>query len=181
MTTYVALLRGINVGGNRKVPMARLREVVSEAGFGDVRTYIQSGNIVVTSPSRSVAAITGRLEEAIAGAFGFSVPVVVRSAAQLDAVLAGNPFLVPRPRAGAEHLHVMFLSGVPDPPRVAALDPERSPHDEFELRGQELYLHCPRGVADSKLTNDYLVRTLGVQATGRNWRTVTALHELAAS
>lgn len=179
MGTYIALLKGINVGGNRKVPMADLRQVVADAGFGDVRTYIQSGNVVCTSSRRSSAAVAAELERVIGAAFGFDVPVVVRRDTELAAVVAGNPFLTPTPRADEQFLHVMFLSAPPTAEHAAGLDPARSPADEFVLVGQELYLHCPQGVAGSRLTNDHLERVLHVRATGRNWRTVTTLLDLA--
>ena len=92
MTRFVALLRGINVGGHRKVPMARLREVLGEAGFADVATYLQSGNAVVTAPDTDPQAVASHIEQAIAAAFGFDVDVLVRSGAELDAVIAANPF-----------------------------------------------------------------------------------------
>ena len=170
MTSYVALLRGINVGGSNKVPMADLRAVVAKLGYVDVETYIQSGNVVFRSSSKE-AALVGQLEDAIARSFSLQIPVVVRSKAQLAAVLAADPF----PDAASNMAHVAFLSGTPSAKAVAALDPDRSPPDAFQVVGREVYLHYPNGSGRSKLTGDYLERMLDVRATVRNRNTVTKL------
>lgn len=180
MPAYAALLRGINVGGHNKVAMADLRALCGELGLGDVTTYIQSGNVVFSSARTDAGVLAGELEGAIAGAFGFGVPVVVRSAADLDAVAASNPFV----RRGRDPsvLSVGFLSDLPAPDAVRALraDPLASPPggDEFELVGQEVFLHHPNGYGRSKLTNSYFDRRLGTMMTVRNWRTVVTLGEM---
>ncbi len=174
---HVALLRGINVGGKNKLPMKDLAALVSEAGGRDVRTYIQSGNVVF----RASAAQARRLPDAVSGAIadrlGFRPPVVLRSASELAAIARDNPFLASG--HDAEFLHVVFLAERPSEGRTAALDRRRSPPDELVLRGREIYLRCPNGIARSKLTNDYFDRTLATVSTLRNWRTVLALGELA--
>ena len=174
-TTYLALLRGINVGGKNKLPMKDLSEIFLAAGCDQVRTFIQSGNVIFCS-SRSAARLPALITSAIAKRFGYQIPVVLRTAEQMTNVLRNNPFL----KAGAkeEELHVMFLAGLPNPLRVKELDPDRSPPDRFAVRGQEIYLHLPNGVADSKLTNSYFDSKLVTSSTGRNWRTVTKLCEL---
>ena len=174
---YVALLRGINVGGRNKLPMRELTAVFVEAGGEDVRTYIQSGNVVFQADPSVADGLPARITAAIAAGRGYQIPVVVRTAADIARVVHGNPFLA----AGADpsKLHVGFLAEAPDPARVAALDPDRSPPDAFEVRGNEVYLHFPNGVARSKLTNVYFDRTLGTISTVRNWRTVCKLHEMA--
>jgi len=170
MTSYVALLRGINVGGSNKVPMADLRAMFAALGFDDAQTYIQSGNVVFSADAKE-AALVAQLEAAIMKRFSLQIPVVVRSKAQLAAVLAADPF----PDAAPNMAHVAFLSGKPSAKAVAALDPNRSPPDEFLVAGREVYLHYPDGSGRSKLTADYLERTLGVRATARNRNTVTKL------
>src|SRR5208283_356719 len=147
-TTYLALLRGINVGGKNKLPMKDLSEIFLAAGCDQVRTYIQSGNVIFCS-SRSAARLPALVISAIAKRFGYQIPVVLRTAEQMTNVLRNNPFL----QAGAaeEALHVMFLANLPDPLRVKDLDPDRSPPDRFAVLGQEIYLHLPNGVADSRL------------------------------
>ncbi len=177
MTTYLALLRGINVGGKNPVPMAVLRTMFTELGHAEARTYIQSGNVVfrTTKPAKEPALVRS-IEDAIASTFTLQVPVVVRTGAQLATVLTGNPFLV----TGTDHrtLHVAFLAARPSAKAVAVLDPDRSAPDAFEVRGREIYLHYPNGSGRSTLTLDYFERTLGIRATVRNWKTVTTLLDL---
>lgn len=178
-TTYVALLRGINLGAKNKIPMPALRSVVEALGHEDVRTYIQSGNVLFKSRSREVPGIAAALESSIAEEFGLRVAVVVRAQRDLRRVLTNNPFLA----AGADPsaLHVVFLGSSPTGAAVRALDPERSPSDEFAVRNAEVYLHCPNGFGRSRLTLDYFERTLGGPATIRNWNTVSKLLELTTS
>ena len=174
----VALLRGINVGGKHLVPMRDLAAVFEAAGCTAVETYIQSGNVVFTPPARGAKTIAGELGAAIAARFGFEVPVVVRTAGELSAVVRDNPFL--RPSGETQDLHVLFLADAPAAARVSALDPARSPPDEFAVRGREIYLRCPAGVGHTRLTNTYFDSKLATSSTGRNWRTVLKLLSLAA-
>lgn len=174
---HVALLRAINVGGNNKLPMQDLRAMFDAAGCTDVRTYIQSGNVVFgasTTLARTIPAVVG---DAIESRFGFRPPIVMRTADELREVSGRNPFdgLTSEPKL----LHVAFLSEAPK--RGARLDPARSPGDRFEVRGRDVYLYYPNGTARSKLDNPYLERCLGATSTMRNWRTVTQLVELIES
>ena len=173
----IALLRGINVGGKNKLPMKELAALFVEAGCGDVRTYIQSGNVVFRAGPTGGGEISSVISASILDHFGYRIPVVVRTARELQEIAQGNPFVA----AGAEKdkLHVMFLAELPDSASVEALDPERSPGDEFAVMGREIYLHCPNGVARSKLTNSYFDSRLSTTSTSRNWRTVQKLLELA--
>ena len=173
--THVALLRGINVGGKNRLPMAALTAMFERAGGREVRTYIQSGNVVFRASAREAAQVGTRVSAAIAKELGLRVPLVLRSAAELRAVAAGNPFLADEDEG---RLHVAFLADTPRAAARAALDPERSPPDRFLLKGRDLYLCCPNGMARTRLTNDYLDRTLGTVSTVRNWKTVLALCEL---
>ncbi len=174
---YVALLRGINVGGKNMLPMKDLVALCSNAGCSDVKSYIQSGNLVFRAKPTLAPRLPDLIAKAIADQFGARVPVVVRSADELRRVAKGNPFL----RAGADvgTLHVAFLSDLPSAARVAVLDPNRSPPDQFTVRAREIYLHCPNGLGRSKLTNQYFDSKLEVTCTMRNWRTVLKLLELA--
>jgi uncharacterized protein (DUF1697 family) len=178
-SVHVALLRGINVGGKNLLPMAELARVFVAAGCGDVRTYIQSGNVVYRAQPALAARVPDLVAQRIARDFGLKVPVVTRSAAELARVATSNPFL----RAGADtkELHVAFLAETPAKTAVAALDPRRSPPDELRVAGREVYLHLPNGVARTKLTNAYLDSTLGTTSTLRNWNTVLKLFELASA
>jgi uncharacterized protein (DUF1697 family) len=174
----VALLRGINLGARNKVAMPALRSVLESLGHEDVVTYIQSGNVVFTAPSGSGSPLAAGLEAAIEKEFGFPVAVVVRTSEELQKVADSNPFLA----AGADPsaLHVVFLGSPPARAAVRKLDPGRSPPDEFEAIGAEVYLHCPDGFGRSKLGVDYFERVLGGPATIRNWKTVTKLVELTS-
>jgi uncharacterized protein (DUF1697 family) len=172
MSTVIALLRGINVGGKAAIRMADLKASFEAIGFEDVATYINSGNVVFRGSKPDAAAI----EKRIAQDFGLEVSVMLRTPKELAGVEKRNPF----PKAEGKRLHVMFLSGKPTAKAIAALDPDRSPPNEFRVVGREIYLHTPTGIGRSKLTIDYFERILGVRATTRNWNTVTKLLELAA-
>ncbi len=175
--SYVALLRGINVGGRNKLSMDALVKIFASAGCEDVRTHVQSGNVLFVASPKTARRIPSVVSDWIAASLRMRVPIVLRRPDELRAVAAGNPFL----ESGADpaSLHVAFLAGVPDRSHVAALDPERSPGDSFELRGREIYLHLPNGEARTTLTNAYLDSTLATRSTIRNWRTLLELLEMA--
>jgi len=176
--TYLLLLRGINVGGANRLPMADLRALAVALGFGDVATHLQSGNLVCTGTGPAVD-VAERVAGAITAEFGLTVPVVARTAADWADVMAGNPFTVVED--DPKKLHVTFLAGVPDPGRVAALEAEAGSFapDRLTVSGPDVYLHFPGGYADTRLQNTFLERRLGRVATTRNWRTVAALAGLA--
>lgn len=172
----LALLKGINVGGRRRVPMEPLRAALGAAGLTGVRTHIQSGNVIFDAPSAPDVDPAATVAEVVADTFGFDVEVVARTRAELAATVAQNPFVADEDDPAK--LHVVFLDAAPDPQRAAQLDPDRSPPDRAVLIGRELYVHYPQGSARSKLTGDYLQRTLHRTATARNLRTVVTLLEL---
>jgi len=173
--TFVALLRGINLGARNKVSMADLRELLTGLGAEDVTTYVQSGNVVFTSPA--AIAKPAAIEARIARDLGLDLTVLVRTPAELERLVARNPFT--KKATESKQLHVTFLADSPPASRVKELDPERSPPDEFRVVGREAYLYCPNGYGRSKLSNAYFEQKLGVAATTRNWNTVTKLAELA--
>jgi uncharacterized protein (DUF1697 family) len=172
---HVALLRGINLG-SRRLPMKELAAILEDAGCADVRTYIQSGNVVYRAAPALARRVPGIVEKAIAERYGFECPVVTRSAAEIDGVIEANPF--PEAAAEPKTLHVGFLRDRPAKSRVAALDPDRSPPDAFVVRGREIYVHYPKGSARSKLTPQYFDPRLETLSTFRNWRTVLTLQEM---
>jgi uncharacterized protein (DUF1697 family) len=176
VTTYLAMLRGINVGGHAKVPMAELRATFLDLGYDDVATYIQSGNVLFGA-SDGAATVHAAVEAALESRFGLALAVVLRSRAQLGAVVKANPLT----RAGRDpaKLHVTFLSAPPPSSRVNALDPRGFLPDEFEVSGREVYLHCPDGYGRTKLNNTFLERKLGGPATTRSWKTVMTLVQMA--
>ena len=173
----IALLRGINVGGKNRLPMKELAALFVDAGCEDVRTYIQSGNVVFRTETPGGEEISAIVGASILSRFGYRIPVITRTAREFQEIVRANPFV----EAGAEadKLHVMFLAELPDGAQIEALDPTRSPGDEFAVQGREVYLHCPNGVARSKLTNSYFDSRLSTTSTTRNWRTVQRLLELA--
>jgi uncharacterized protein (DUF1697 family) len=175
--THVALLRGINVGGKNPLPMNALAGEFAAAGCGDVRTFIQSGNVIFSAPlGKDETELARLLGERLAERFGYTAPLVLRTTEELRAAIANNPYLALG--APEEMLHVMFLTATPDAEAVKKLDPERSPGDEYQVIGREIYLRLPNGMARTKLTNAYFDSKLGVTSTARNWRTTTKLLEL---
>jgi uncharacterized protein (DUF1697 family) len=178
MTTYVALLRGINVGGRTKVGMDDLRRLFVALGHADVKSYVQSGNVLFSSPVEESSRLVGDIQRRIARDLGVTVTVLLRTRDDLAHVVANNPFL--SRETDLAKLHVTFLADAPDHERVARLDTPSGGPDEFSLAGREVYLHCPHGYGRTKLNNAYLERRLGVAATTRNWNTVTKLCDLAS-
>lgn len=174
-TRYVALLRGINVGRAHQLGMPRLTELLTGRGYGNVRTHLRSGNVVLDS-ELSEAGLAADLSGAIEQEFGFDVPVVVRTGKEIAAVVAGDPFATVATDP-ARYL-VTFLPEPPAPAAVDALPPADS--GEYLVRGRELYLWLPDGIANTPLAAWKWDRLLGVPGTGRNWNTVRKLAELAA-
>ncbi|MET7620750.1 DUF1697 domain-containing protein [Streptomyces sp. NPDC005408] len=177
-TRYAALLRGINVGGHKKVPMAELRELLTELGHTDVTTYLQSGNAVFSSASADEKAIGTALERAIEKRFGFGVDCLVRSAPYLKAVADDCPF--PADELEGKQLHVTYFSEPVGPERLASIDTAAYLPEEFRLGDRALYLYAPNGLGRSKLAEALAKPRLfkGIIATSRNWNTVLKLVEL---
>ena len=172
MTTWIALLRGINVGGHRKVPMADLRALVEGLGYSDVSTYIQSGNLVFAADGGE-ADIAAALESAIEARFGFAVPVIVRSAEEFAMVAGAHPLADGGTDAGL--LMVAFLDRAPVATPQDVIDEDAFLPDRLLQVGRQIYLEYPNGSGRSKLNAALLERRLGVRATVRNWKTVQAL------
>ncbi|MFB6440634.1 DUF1697 domain-containing protein [Streptomyces sp. NPDC056411] len=178
MSRQIALLRGINVGGHNRFPKARQLELAESLGFRDVSVLLQTGNIVFADPGTPPEETARVLHERIAAELGLTVPVIVRTGAELAAAVAANPFpqAVPEPKT----LHVTFLSAAPaDTSPLDALDAAAFAPDRCRLVGRELYLWCPGGIGRSKLAEAVGRARLGVTATARNWNTVTKLLALA--
>lgn len=176
---HVALLRGINLGGKNKLPMKELAAIFTEHGASDVRTYIQSGNVVFRAARAKVARLPELVGAGIEARFGHRPPIVLRTSDEMSGVLETNPFLADG--ADPDALHVAFLDVAPPAAKIAALDPKRSATDRFVVRGREIYLHTPNGIGRSKLTNAYFDSKLGATSTVRNWRTVRELVRLCSS
>lgn len=177
MTTYVALLRGINVSGKNPIRMSALQDSVSRLGFRDVQTYLQSGNIVLRTVPTDVAALAASIKTRITQEFGHEVPVLVLSAKDL-ALIARSNSLLPTSCGDETLFHYTFLF---HPVSAAAFQALKLPAADGEralLVGNAILLHCPHGYGKTKLNNSFFERALGVPATTRNWRTVLALQAL---
>jgi uncharacterized protein (DUF1697 family) len=178
LTRQVALLRGINVGGRNLLPMKDLAALFTGAGCRDVATFIQSGNVLFDAEPDLARTLEARIPAELRARHGLETPVLLRTREELEQAVRDNPFLGADPEGGS--LHVLFLAGVPDPARVAGLDPDRSPGDTFAVRGREVFLSLPGGVGRSRLTNAWFDARLATPSTGRNWRTVLRLRDLLA-
>ena len=179
MQTYISILRGINVGGQRKILMADLKALYEGLGLADVRTYIQSGNVAFTTDTTVFNNDLARtLEQAIAKQYLFDVPVIVRSSAEMRHILEANPF-ARREGIQTEKLHATFLAAAPSANELEKVRALNYSPDEFVISGTEVYLHCPGGYGETKLSNKFFESKLKVSATTRNWNTVNKLVELA--
>jgi len=175
--TYVALLRGINLGPRNKIAMAELRDLLVSLGLENVRTHILSGNAIFTSRRRSSARLEGLIERGIEKRFGFDIRVLVRTVDELVNVVDGNP--LPEATPDGSRLFVLFLDRQPDRDRVAAIDPADFRPEEFRVGDRVIYAWFRFGVQGSRLSGALTDNRLGVSMTNRNWNTVTKLLELA--
>jgi len=176
-TRVVALLRGVNVGRSNRMAMAELRELLTDLGYTDVKTYLQSGNAVFTASASAAETAAADIEHALARTLGIRCTVVTRTAADLAAVVANAPML-DRMTDPAKYL-VGFLNGDPDPDGARAVASLDVSPDQVGLIGREIYLWCPAGVRASPLSAVPWDRRLGAAVTMRNWKTVTALLALS--
>ncbi|MFC4145744.1 DUF1697 domain-containing protein [Micromonospora mangrovi] len=175
---YAALLRGVNVGSTR-LAMADLRRLVADLGHTDVRTYLQSGNVVFTSPATDPDELARGIERVLTDELGLTVPVLVRSGTELAALTAAGPYT--GKQDDPTRLLVAFLSAAPPAARVAELTVPDGENIEYAVDGREIHLHFPDGgYGRTKFTNAYLEKRLGVVATTRNWKSVCALRDLTA-
>lgn len=177
MTTYVALLRGINVGGRNSLPMTTLVKILESLGLEQVRTYIQSGNVLFRS-RKSRTGLAKQIREAIGKTHGFTPDVFVLRVDELQQAMRSNPF--PEAEAEPKSLHLYFLASSPKEPNLEAMEAIRGERERFAIDGNVFYLHAPDGIGRSKLATN-AERRLGVPATARNWRTVTKLFEMATT
>jgi len=176
MPRYVALLRGINLGPRNRIAMPALREALEAAGFEDVQTYVQSGNVVLASRAKADA-VRRKVERVVDESFGLEIPVVVRTKAELAAVVERNP--LGKVATEPKRYQVSFLDGKLGAAVARKLEEVAAPGEELVVSGREVFAWHPAGVARSKLWAMLAGKGLGVTATARNWTTVTQLLELA--
>jgi uncharacterized protein (DUF1697 family) len=177
MPTWACLLRGVNLGNSRKLPMAQLRQALAAAVLADVRTFLQSGNVVVTAPLESRAEVSGLVGRVISAEFGLDVPVITRTPSEIEHVISGNPFsaeAADRPRL----IRVIFLAAGPPPDRIARLEAVGAVRDKCRVIGNHVYVDYVDGYHNTGRTAPFFTRVLGVDGTERNWRTVLAIAEL---
>ena len=175
---YIALFRGINVGGNRSLPMRELAELLAGLGLREIQTYIQSGNVIFEADESDTAQLARRISQAVEHSRGFAPEVLLLETADLEKAVASNPY--PQAEPYPKTLHVFFLAGDPPDPNLKKLESIQLDSEHFALKGRFFYLHAPDGVGRSKLAAG-VEKALGVPATGRNWQTVRRVLEMAKS
>ncbi|NQX48790.1 DUF1697 domain-containing protein [Paenibacillus tritici] len=178
MSTYIALLRGINVGGNKIIKMQELKAMFTSLQYENVRTYIQSGNVVFESEATSAPQLAGTISQSIQQTFGFEVAVIIRSLEELEAVITGNPFPLTEPEA-FKRLYVSFLAAEPAPEALEKVRPYEDGPDKVRVIGKELYTCYEVSVSESPLFKVQLDKLLGVTITVRNWNTLNKVVALA--
>jgi uncharacterized protein (DUF1697 family) len=176
MQTYISMLRGINVSGQKKVRMADLKSLYGSLGLGNVQTYVQSGNVVFDSEEQDAKKLRKTIEARIKATFGFPVPVLLRAADDFQRVIENHPF------ANEDPIRVLvtFLYELPEKSKWNELSLYQDKVDQFALGEQEIFLFCPGGYGRTKLSNTFFEKKLGVIATTRNWKSVNALYEMAS-
>lgn len=176
MEKYICLLRGINVGGNRKIKMADLRTALSTIKLENVKTYIQSGNIYFESKENNYRKLESQITDLILTKFGYKVPVMVRQSKELKAIFENNPYL--SEEEDLKMIHVAFLSERPTVESFEELNIEKFAPDKAQLLERAVYIHYPKGSYKSKLSGNFLEKKLNVKVTARNWKTVLKLVEM---
>ncbi len=169
--TYLSLLRGINIGGRKKIRMQDLAQLYEAMGFLNVRTYIQSGNVIFEAADEDGARVASRIEDGIRRRYGFDVRVLIKTAPQMRRVLDDKPF-------DDERIFVTFLFQTPQHIPIDELNRVKQLSEQFHIAGDIVYFFCPDGYGRTKLSNNFLEAKLKVAATTRNWKSVRALHEL---
>ncbi|MTI89358.1 MAG: DUF1697 domain-containing protein [Balneolaceae bacterium] len=178
MHRYIALLRGINVGGHRKIKMAKLRSLFEDWGYHNIETYIQSGNIAFDTDQENPKQLSATVKQHILDTLEFDVPVIIRDEAQLQDVITHNPFPDVE-LSKTTKLYVTFLSEVPDQEKAESLLSHQNDAEKFHLTGKELYVLIHKDkVVKSVFSNAFVERKLKVSATNRNWRTVNKIYDM---
>lgn len=175
MKTFVALFRGINVGGRNPLPMKDLAPLLENSGLENVRTYIQSGNVAFQADPSRVSTLATEIRNAVEESFGFRPEILLLDERELQAAITGNPYL--EADSAPSTVHLTFLAALPDDPDLESLERLRAPTERFELAGRVFYLHAPDGIGRSKLAAR-IEKALGVPGTSRNWRTVQKLEQM---
>ena len=180
MTNYISILRGINVSGQKSIKMADLKTLYENLGFSNVKTYVQSGNVVFQSKAEKTELLEQKIHEQIKNKYGFEVPVIVMTVDKLKTIIDSNP-LKDDPAKEEKFLHVTFLGSKPENYDEEAIFSKKAGQEEIVITDEAVYLYCPHGYGTSKLNNNFLENKLKVTATTRNWKTTNELLKLANS
>jgi len=178
MRTYIALLRGVNVSGTKKIKMADLKVMLEEFGFANVQTYIQSGNIIFKSESNKDKELAEKIKNGIHDVFGFDVPVLVKTKTEIIQILEESPYKKAEDIA-AKKIYYTLLKSTPKQENITQLDQKKYPNELFKITKNCVYLNCLKGAGNAKLNNNSIERKLKVQATTRNHRTMLKLIEIS--
>lgn len=176
MRTYIALLRGINVGGHKKVQMAELRALLTKYGFSDVKTYIQSGNVIFQSSKNDIKILESKIKQSILDHFGFEVSVLVRTREQLSKIFDDCPF----PKEKKVNSYFAMLSHIPNKDSVIEAKEKTYENEEYEIINDCLYFYCAKGYGNAKFSLNYFEKKLQVSATSRNYKTMVKLLEMSS-
>jgi len=180
MTRYISILRGINVGGKRRILMSDLKRLFEDFGFIDITTYIQSGNVIFDcNVKKDNIELANKIEQSIMDSYEFKVPVIVRTINEIKQIKLNNPFL--KIDTKIERLHLTFLNEIPNSDKLEKIKSYDFTPDKFEIINKDIYIFCSGKYSDSKLTNKFFENKLKITATTRNWNTVNKLYEIATN
>jgi len=178
MTTYISILRGINVSGQKLIKMDALKKMYENLNFENIQTYVQSGNVIFSSKENDPKKIEKNIASGIETEFGFEVPVIVFNAKTLETIIDNNPFSKDKLKESS-FLHVTFLAENPKQFDLESILSKKQPNEEIEFTNNAIYLYCPNGYGKTKLNNNFLETKLKVKATTRNWKTTNEILKLS--
>ena len=175
---YISILRGINVGGHKKIKMAELKAIYLTLGFSDIITYIQSGNIIFTDTSSNIQTLINNIEDTILTHYGFEVPVLIRTTNEWDSIVKHYPFEV-NALENLTTISVTLLEATPTQSAISTLQSYVKAPDLLTVHESNVYLYTPNGYGKTKLSNNFIEKKLALKATTRNWKSILKLHELS--
>ena len=181
MVKYISMLRGINISGHKLIKMEELRALYESLGFENVRSYIQSGNVIFECPDSDVSELEMKIENEIEETFGFPVNVTIRTKKEFQEVIENNPFYGETRREDIKKLHVTFLSDTPTASSLQEIEGSTYGPDQMVIAGKEIYVFCPDGYGRTKFTNNFFEKKLKLSATSRIWKTVNRLYDMVSS
>lgn len=177
---YIALLRGINVNGQKMIKMPDLKILFESLGFRDIKIYLQSGNVIFEHEFADISFLTDKIERKINEVFGFDVKVIIRTNDELESIIRNNPLLNEHDM-DSDMLHITFFSAIPERGKLESLQIKKDEMEQFTLISREVYLYCPNGYGRTKLNNSTFERKLNVIATTRSWKSVKNIYTLSVA